>query len=104
MDTFDGSVVRDHTILVHPTCSALSDDGRIVIAGSRHGEIAVSGPAGETIFQECVASTAIVRVGIGGAGRLAVYVDYDGGAGCVDLERGGVLIGSQRMAQIVETL
>lgn len=101
MDTSDGSVVREHQIAVTPACGSLSNDGRILAVGAEDGVVLGAGADGETVFEERLGAGAILQVSVGAEGRLAAFVDKQGGAGCVDLERGTVLIGRERMAEIV---
>ncbi|MNC87106.1 hypothetical protein D3C83_28060 [compost metagenome] len=60
------------------------------------------GPDGEAVFDGTPGAAVILQVSIGDDGRLATFVDEEGGAGCIDVEARTLLISRERMQQILD--
>jgi len=101
IDTSDGKIIGEHSIIIDPFATALSNDGRFLVVGALGGAVVVVGPDGRLLFDDNPATGVIVQVSIGAHGRLATFVDEQGGAGCIDVERGVVLIGRERVKEIL---
>jgi hypothetical protein len=101
IDTLDGSVAGEHQVVVDPFATALSNDGRSLAIGTLAGAVVIAGPDGTPVFDDNPAAGVVVQVSIGANGRLATFVDEQGGAGCIDVEKGVVLIGRERMEDII---
>lgn len=79
-------------VLLSPTAAALSDDARVLVLGGPDGELVAVGPEGASILETRPTEEAILRLAISADGETAGYVTASGGAGVVDLARGGAML------------
>jgi len=104
IDTVDGRELWTHPISIHLQASALSDDGQLLVVGSRDGgQVVVIGPDGKAVVDRRPAVGAVMQVSISTNGSLVTFVDMEGGGGCIQVPSGEVVLDRDTMKEAVES-